>query len=158
MSGQVGDIAVSAKQYHTNNNTKYKISDLVLDEGMRAYAEKHGLDADEVFEDIRLWDESSAKKKQYASLEAFWQGWVRREAKRAPRASQGQKKAIQVRELTDRQVEFARSKAEKLWLKYKHEGFVYQSLLDDCMEYLKGNGGDDAWRAIGNGLENPFSM
>ena len=157
VSAQVGDIAVSAKQYHTNNNTKYNIDDLVLDDAMRKYAEDLGLDADEVFTDIKLWDESNAKKKKYASLTAFWQSWCRREAKRSPRASKSQEKAVKVRELSDRQVEFARSKAEKLFMKHKHEGFAFQSILDDCLAYLKTNGGDDAWRSIGNGLENPFS-
>lgn len=156
VSGQVGDIAVSAKQYHTNNNTKYTVDDLVLDDAMRKYAEDLGLDADEVLTDIKLWDASLAKKKQYASLSAFWQGWCRREAKRAPRALKRDAGGNQVKELSDKQVEFARSKAERLWAKYKHEGYRYQSLLDDCLQYLKGNGGDDAWRSIGNGLENPF--
>lgn len=156
-SGVVTDGCLTNNNNNNNNKNKYSFSDLIIDDGMRKYAEELGLDADEIYEDMRLWDESQTKKKQYASLNAFWQGWCRREAKRSPRASKSQEKAVKVRELSDRQVEFARSKAEKLFMKHRHEGFAFQSILDDCLAYLKTNGGDDAWRSIGNGLENPFS-
>lgn len=156
LSGQVGDRAVSAKQYHSNNNTKYTFADLIVDDKMRKYAEDLGLDPDDIYEDMRIWDEGQDKKKTYVSLNAFWQGWCRREAKSSQRPLKRQERTSEVRELSERQVEFARSKADKLWQKHKHEGFRYQSILDDCLVYLKGNGGEDAWRAIGNGLDNPF--
>jgi len=120
------------------------------------YATDAGLDWKETFEDIRLWNEQNGNKASYASCKAFWQGWVRREAKRRPARSNRQESASQCRTLTPKQQEYAKSAAEKLYYKYKDEYFRYEDILKAVNGFMLTDQSDDAWRKIGLGLPRPF--
>ena len=80
-----------------NNNNKNKKRQKLIDweptDEDKKYATDLGLDPDDILTSIRLWDEQNGNKSAYASNKAFWQGWCRREAKRAPRALNRQQSA-----------------------------------------------------------------
>lgn len=163
--GVVTDGCLINNNNNNNNNNKYRASDLVLDDGLRKYAEELGLNADDVYEEIMLWDESQTKKKQYASLSAFWKGWCRREAKRSPRtfkrqqtASKPEGKVEKKRDLSPKQQEYAKMVADKLYAKHSHEYYLWSDLHKAAVAYLSvPNADDDVWEAQGTGLANPFS-
>ena len=76
---------------HIYNNNKKKIKkdklliDLVLSEKLINYAKELNLDAEEIFEDIKLWNEQNGNKAKYANLDAFFMNWCRKEARRKPK-------------------------------------------------------------------------
>ena len=152
---------------HTNHNRtviinnkgkskKQLLVDWEPDAADQQYATDAGLDWKETFEDIRLWNEQNGNKASYASCKAFWQGWVRREAKRRPARSNRQESASQCRTLTPKQQEYAKSAAEKLYYKYKDEYFRYEDILKAVNGFMLTDQSDDAWRKIGLGLPRPF--
>lgn len=144
----------------TKSTNKKAVADLVLTDKLKDYAASYGLDAQETLEDIRLWDMQNGHKARYASLEAFFMGWVRREAKRAkPSYKSNQKPEIaQARQLTDKQKEFAHAALAKLWDREKlgEQGYSFQDILSDVHAYMMTNQTDDDWRKLGNGLSKPF--
>lgn len=152
---------------HTNHNRtvnnnnkgkakKQKLVDWKPDATDQQYATDAGLDWEDTFEDIRLWNEQNGNKASYASCKAFWQGWVRREAKRRPARSNRQQSASECRTLTLKQQEYAKSAAEKLYYKYKDEYFRYDDILKAVNGFMLTDQSDDAWRKIGLGLPRPF--
>ena len=76
---------------HYNNNKKKKknkevlLVDFVVTDNIKKYATDLGLDADDVIEDIRLWNEQNGNKAKYANPNAFYMNWFRKEAKRKPK-------------------------------------------------------------------------
>jgi len=95
-----GDRAVSGggdTGCHPNNNNnknnkhnikgKQKLSDWTPNEQDLAYAQQQGVDADDILESIRLWDEQNGNKAAYVSCSAFWKQWARKEGKRSQRPS-----------------------------------------------------------------------
>jgi len=76
---------------HYNNNKKKKknkevlLVDFVVNDNLKKYATDLGLDADDVIEDIRLWNEQNGNKAKYANPNAFYMNWFRKEAKRKPK-------------------------------------------------------------------------
>ena len=73
-----------------NNNIKgkQKLSEWSPSDEDLAYAQQQGVDADDVLESIRLWDEQNGNKAAYVSCSAFWKQWCRKEGKRSQRPSQ----------------------------------------------------------------------
>ena len=125
----------------------------------KVYATDRGLDWQEVLEDIRIWNEQGGNKAAYASLKAFWQGWVRRDAKRRPRASNRQQSACEskkVATLTPKQEEYAKNAAYKLAVQYKDEFFRYDDILKAVNAFMLTDQSDESWKAIGLGLPKPF--
>lgn len=145
---------------NTKSTNKKPIADLVLTDKLKSYAEDYGLDAQEVLEDIRIWDMTNGHKARYVSLDGFFMGWVRREAKRGkPSYKSNQKPEIgQARQLTEKQKEFAHASLAKLWDKQKlgEQGYSFQSLLEDIHAFMLTNQTDQDWVNIGNGLKRPF--
>lgn len=152
---------------HTNHNRtviinnkgkakKQKLVDWQPDDADKQYATELGIDWSETLTDITLWNEQSGNKAAYASCKAFWQGWLRREAKRRPARSNRQESASQCRTLTHKQKEYAKSAAEKLYYKYKDEYFRYDDILKAVNGFMLTDQSDDAWRKIGLGLPRPF--
>ena len=116
------------------------------------YATDAGLDWEDTFEDIRLWNEQNGNKASYASCKAFWQGWVRREAKRRPARSNRQQSVSEPKrkgELSDRQKQYAETVAEKMWNAYKAEGFYYKMILPDIIAFMQTDQTDADWAALG---------
>ena len=147
------------KLNNTKSTNKKPVDDLVLTDKLIAYASDYGLDAKEVLEDVRLWNEANGKKARYASLDAFFMQWVRREAKKIKRKPQAIEPAIKpARELTEKQKEFAHAALAKLWDREKlgDQGFSFQSLLDDVHAFMMTNQTDQDWEKIGNGIKRPF--
>ena len=144
----------------TKSTNKKAVADLVLTDKLKSYAESYGLDAKEVLEDIRLWDMQNGHKARYVSLEGFFMGWVRREAKRAkPSYKSDNKPEIgQARQLTEKQKEFAHAALAKLWDREKlgEQGYSFQDILSDVHAFMMTNQTDDDWLKIGNGLKRPF--
>lgn len=144
----------------TKSTNKKAVADLVLTDKLKSYAEGYGLDASEVVEDIRLWDMQNGHKARYVSLDGFFMGWVRREAKRAkPSHKSDSKQASKpVRELSDKQKEFAHAALAKLWDREKlgEQGYSFQDILSDVHAYMMTNQTDDDWIKLGNGLKKPF--
>jgi hypothetical protein len=125
----------------------------------KVYATDRGLDWQEVLEDIRIWNEQGGNKAAYASVKAFWQGWVRRDAKRRPRASNRQQSACEskkVATLTPKQEEYAKNAAYKLAVQYKDEFFRYDDILKAVNAFMLTDQSDESWKAIGLGLPKPF--
>lgn len=60
------------------------------------------------------------------------------------------------RTLSDKQKAFAHTLADRLWDKYKKEGFSFQPILDDVEAFLLSDQSDDAWLKLGNGLPKPI--
>lgn len=141
---------------NTKSTNRRPVSELKLTEKLTEYAEGYGLDASEVMEDIRLWDESRPKKSTYASLDAFFMQWVRRESKRTGNRKQAETKTK--RTLTDRQKDFAHSALARLWESEKlgEQGYSFQSLLEDVHAFMLTNQSDEEWKKIGNGIKRPF--
>ena len=74
---------------HYNNkkkkNKEILLVDFVVTDNIKKYATDLGLDADDVIEDIRLWNEQNGNKAKYANPNAFYMNWFRKEAKRKPK-------------------------------------------------------------------------
>ena len=114
----------------TNNNinntkinkraSKKKVSSWEPTEADFEYAASKGLDAADVLEGIRLWDKQNGNKAAYADLTAFWQGWCRREAKRAPRASNGQQSSSKPtgKKLSEKQEALVESLIDQAYRRY----------------------------------------
>jgi len=152
---------------HTNHNRtvnnnnkgkakKQKLVDWEPDAADQQYATDAGLDWKETFEDIRLWNEQNGNKASYASCKAFWQGWVRREAKRRPARSNRQESASQCRTLTLKQKEYAKTAIGKLFGKYKDEGYSYEIIERAVHAFMMTDQSDQSWRDQGTGLPRPF--
>jgi len=152
---------------HTNHNRtviinnkgkskKQLLVDWQPDDADKQYATELGIDWSETLTDITLWNEKNGNKAAYASCRAFWQGWVRKEAKGRPARSNRQESASQCRTLTHKQQEYAKSAAEKLYYKYKDEYFRYDDILKAVNGFMLTDQSDDAWRKIGLGLPRPF--
>jgi len=152
---------------HTNHNRtviinnkgkskKQLLVDWQPDDADKQYATELGIDWSETLTDIQLWNEKNGNKASYASCKAFWQGWVRKEAKGRPARSNRQESASQCRTLTPKQQEYAKSAAEKLYYKYKDEYFRYEDILKAVNGFMLTDQSDDAWRKIGLGLPRPF--
>ena len=142
-----------------NNKGKSKKQLLVNwspDDADKQYATDLGIDWSETLTDIQLWNEKNGNKASYASCKAFWQGWVRKEAKGRPARSNRQESVSQCRTLTPKQQEYAKSAAEKLYYKYKDEYFRYEDILKAVNGFMLTDQSDDAWRKIGLGLPRPF--
>jgi DNA-binding MarR family transcriptional regulator len=60
------------------------------------------------------------------------------------------------RVLSDKQKAFAHTLADRLWQKYKAEGFRFQPILDDVEVFLLTDQSEDAWLKLGNGLPKPI--
>ena len=145
---------------NTKSTNKKAVADLVLTDKLKSYAESYGLDAEEVLEDIRIWDMTNGHKAKYVSLDGFFMGWVRREAKRSKPShkSDNQPATKPARELTDKQREFAQNTLAKLWDKEKlgQQGYSFQSVLADIHAFMLTNQTDQDWINLGNGLKKPF--
>lgn len=152
---------------HTNHNRtviinnkgkskKQLLVDWQPDDADKQYATDLGIDWSETLTDIQLWNEKNGNKASYASCKAFWQGWVRKEAKGRPARSNRQESVSQCRTLTPKQQEYAKSAAEKLYYKYKDEYFRYEDILKAVNGFMLTDQSDDAWRKIGLGLPRPF--
>ena len=142
-----------------NNKGKSKkqlLVDWQPDDADKQYATELGIDWSETLTDIQLWNEKNGNKASYASCKAFWQGWVRKEAKGRPARSNRQESVSQCRTLTPKQQEYAKSAAEKLYYKYKDEYFRYDDILKAVNGFMLTDQSDDAWRKIGLGLPRPF--
>ena len=142
-----------------NNKGKSKkqlLVDWSPDDADKQYATELGIDWSETLTDITLWNEKNGNKAAYASCRAFWQGWLRKEAKGRPARSNRQESASQCRTLTHKQQEYAKSAAEKLYYKYKDEYFRYEDILKAVNGFMLTDQSDDAWRKIGLGLPRPF--
>ena len=72
--------------------------------------------------------------------------------------SSNKNKSTKVKKLSDKQEVFAEKLANKYWSRYRHEQFVFDSLLADCRAYLLSSQTDDDWEAIGNGLPSPSEL
>jgi len=75
---------------HYNNNKKKKSKEILLidfevTDELKKYANDLDLNADEIIEDIRLWNEQNGNKAKYANPNAFYMNWFRKEAKRKPK-------------------------------------------------------------------------
>jgi len=76
--------------HYININKKNKkkenlLTELVLTDDLKKYATDRELDAEEILEDIKLWNEQNGNKKKYANLNAFFMNWCRKEARRKPK-------------------------------------------------------------------------
>jgi len=152
---------------HTNHNRtviinnkgkskKQLLVDWSPDDTDKQYATELGIDWSETLTDITLWNEKNGNKAAYASCRAFWQGWLRKEAKARPARSNRQESASQCRTLTHKQQEYAKSAAEKLYYKYKDEYFRYDDILKAVNGFMLTDQSDESWRKIGLGLPRPF--
>ena len=152
---------------HTNHNRtviinnkgkskKQLLVDWSPDDTDKQYATELGIDWSETLTDITLWNEKNGNKAAYASCRAFWQGWVRKEAKARPARSNRQESASKCRTLTHKQQEYAKSAAEKLYYKYKDEYFRYEDILKAVNGFMLTDQSDESWRKIGLGLPRPF--
>jgi len=86
------DVRTINNNHYININKKNKkkenlLTELVLTDDLKKYATDRELDAEEILEDIKLWNEQNGNKKKYASLDAFFRNWCRREARRKPKTS-----------------------------------------------------------------------
>ena len=85
------DVRTINNIHYINNNKKKKkdilLTELVLTDELKKYATDRELDAEEILEDIKLWNEQNGNKKKYANLNAFYMNWCRKEARRKPKTS-----------------------------------------------------------------------
>lgn len=152
---------------HTNHNRtviinnkgkskKQLLVDWSPDDADKQYATELGIDWSETLTDITLWNEKNGNKAAYASCRAFWQGWVRKEAKGRPARSNRQESASQCRTLTHKQQEYAKTAIGKLFGKYKDEGYTYQIIEKAVHAFMLTDQSDQSWRDQGTGLPRPF--
>jgi len=152
---------------HTNHNRtviinnrgkskKQLLVDWSPDDTDKQYATELGIDWKETLTDITLWNEKNGNKAAYASCRAFWQGWLRKEAKARPARSNRQESASQCRTLTHKQQEYAKTAIGKLFGKYKDEGYTYQIIEKAVHAFMLTDQSDQSWRDQGTGLPRPF--
>ena len=152
---------------HTNHNRtviinnkgkskKQLLVDWSPDDADKQYATELGIDWSETLTDITLWNEKNGNKAAYASCRAFWQGWVRKEAKGRPARSNRQESASQCRTLTHKQQEYAKTAIGKLFGKYKDEGYSYEIIERAVHAFMMTDQSDQSWRDQGTGLPRPF--
>lgn len=152
---------------HTNHNRtviinnkgkskKQLLVDWSPDDTDKQYATELGIDWQETLTDITLWNEKNGNKAAYASCRAFWQGWLRKEAKASPARSNRQESASQCRTLTHKQQEYAKTAIGKLFGKYKDEGYTYQIIEKAVHAFMLTDQSDQSWRDQGTGLPRPF--
>jgi len=152
---------------HTNHNRtviinnrgkskKQLLVDWSPDDTDKQYATELGIDWSETLTDITLWNEKNGNKAAYASCRAFWQGWLRKEAKARPARSNRQESASQCRTLTHKQQEYAKTAIGKLFGKYKDEGYTYQIIEKAVHAFMLTDQSDQSWRDQGTGLPRPF--
>ena len=84
------DVRTINNNHYININKKNKkkenlLTELVLTDDLKKYATDRELDAEEILEDIKLWNEQNGNKKKYANLNAFYMNWCRKEARRKPK-------------------------------------------------------------------------
>ena len=72
--------------------------------------------------------------------------------------SSNKNKSIKGKRLSDKQEVFAEKMANEYWKRYRHQQYVFDSLLADCRAYLLSSQTDDDWNAIGNGLPPPSEI
>lgn len=65
-------------------------------------------------------------------------------------------KQRQAKTLSEKQKAFARTLADRLWQKHKHEGFPFSMILTDVEEFLLTDQSESSWNRIGNGLPMPL--
>lgn len=58
--------------------------------------------------------------------------------------------------LSEKQKAFARTLADRLWQKHKHEGFPFDMILKDVEDFLNTPQSAEDWLKIGNGLPFPL--
>ncbi|MDG2293875.1 MAG: helix-turn-helix domain-containing protein [Methylophilaceae bacterium] len=152
---------------HTNHNRtviinnkgkskKQLLVDWSPDDTDKQYATELGIDWKETLTDITLWNEKNGNKAAYASCRAFWQGWLRKEAKARPARSNRQESASQCRTLTHKQQEYAKTAIGKLFGKYKDEGYTYEIIEKAVHAFMLTDQSDQSWRDQGTGLPRPF--
>jgi Fe2+ or Zn2+ uptake regulation protein len=152
---------------HTNHNRtviinnkgkskKQLLVDWSPDDADKQYATELGIDWKETLTDITLWNEKNGNKAAYASCRAFWQGWLRKEAKARPARSNRQESASQCRTLTPKQQEYAKTAIGKLFGKYKDEGYTYEIIEKAVHAFMLTDQSDQSWRDQGTGLPRPF--
>ena len=152
---------------HTNHNRtviinnkgkskKQLLVDWSPDDTDKQYATELGIDWKETLTDITLWNEKNGNKAAYASCRAFWQGWLRKEAKARPARSNRQESASQCRTLTLKQKEYAKTAIGKLFGKYKDEGYSYEIIEKAVHAFMLTDQSDQSWRDQGTGLPRPF--
>lgn len=156
LTKDIGQRTDCTKSNIVGRSKKQLLVDWSPDDADKQYATDLGIDWQEILTDIQLWNEKNGNKKAYASLKAFWQGWVRKEAKARPRASNRQQSVSQAKTLTLKQQEYAKSAAERLYLKHKDEFFRYEDILKAINAYMLTDQSDESWRNIGLGLPKPF--
>ena len=80
---------INNNHYNILKGKKSKKEILLVDfevtDELKKYAINLEIDADEVIEDIRLWNEQNGNKAKYANPNAFYMNWFRKEAKRKPK-------------------------------------------------------------------------
>ena len=79
---------INNNHYNNNKNKKSKeilLIDFEVTDELKKYANDLDLNADEIIEDIRLWNEQNGNKAKYANPNAFYMNWFRKEAKRKPK-------------------------------------------------------------------------
>ena len=72
--------------------------------------------------------------------------------------SSNKNKSLKGKKLSDKQESYAEKMANEYWKRYRHEQFVFDSLLADCRTYLLSSQTDDDWKALGNGLPPPSQL
>ena len=72
--------------------------------------------------------------------------------------SSNKNKSIQGKRLSDKQESYAEKMANEYWKRFRHQHYVFDSLLADCRAYLLSSQTDDDWEAIGNGLPPPSEV
>ena len=65
-------------------------------------------------------------------------------------------KQKQSKTLSEKQKAFARTLADRLWQKYRHEGYVFDMILTDVEAFLLTDQSEQAWLKQGNGLPMPL--
>ena len=154
-----GDHCASDKQYNNNINNnkgekkKQKLSEWIPSNDDIAYAVKQGVDAQEILETMRLWDEQNGNKAAYVSCSAFWMNWCRREAKRSTGSSkakqQGDKKAKKVTARQEAMIDNLVAKYRKAY-QYDDPDMIRGALTQMMAEGLDVEG----WYQMGHGLKH----
>ena len=140
------------------NLKKQKLADWEPDDDCKRYAHDLGLDWQEVWTNIQLWDAQNGHKAAYSSLTAFWQRWCRTDAKSAQRPANAPSQQKRQRGLSDRQKEYAHRVSTQLWERYKSQGFLFDMIHKDVLAFMQTDQTDADWLGLGNGLDNPRDL
>ena len=149
------DVRTINNNHYININKKNKkkenlLTELVLTDELKKYATDRELDAEEILEDIKLWNEQNGNKKKYANLNAFYMNWCRKEARRKPKTSikvqsdqKGDKVAVRAeKELSQPQKDLIQSWIDQVHNKAKtnpseYGGVNYDKLRDALTTSMK---------------------